>query len=448
MPCGVVAAPRVDAAVAVAVAEHPRLLARGDVEGDEGVGAAVVVGVLLLLLEAALGIVEVDELEVAVGVLVELDAHDPAFTPLLDPVGPSLALAVDDLALHLPGGVVDLGLEAAVEVLVQLLGGERLAVRGVVVAGVDLPVVVPVLFLARAHAAPGLDEGVRPAVAVRVGLAAPRLVALEVGDDVGLPVARRVLLLADLAALLEPAHQVEAAAALAVELLQLAVAVRGEGDHRVGPAVLVEVAHLLALDAALVGRLGVEAPVAVGVGAAPEDPVAVVLGDGVHPAVAIGVLLGAHALAGLVGDARVRAPVAVLVLLLAALRAVGLELGAQVGLAVAGGVLLDDGRLARRVVGDDAVGAPVAVRVLLAAGRHAVLEDEAGVGLAVAVPVVALRGGLAALGTRSTGRRVPSWLVSASWRAGWAEASNQIQTSMRPSRLVSCSARSGLPPAP
>ena len=159
------------------------------------------------------------------------------------------------LALDHAARVGGLRLEAAVEVVVELLLAQLLAVGRVDEDGVDLPVVVPVLLLARAQAVLVGDEGVAlPSPLVSASLF-DLLVALEPGLEVDLAVPVGVLLLAHLLAAHELAAQVEAAVPFGVELLALALAAARERADHLGPAVAVLVAHLPALDAPLVGRL-------------------------------------------------------------------------------------------------------------------------------------------------------------------------------------------------
>src|SRR5690606_15092636 len=119
-------APRVDPAVAVAVGEDARLVPGRRVERDPGVDLAVAAAVLLLLLEPALGVVEVPQVDAPVAVLVEFDAHELPARVVLDALRRAAAGRIAHPPRELALDVLGHRLEAPVEVRVHPLAGHPL----------------------------------------------------------------------------------------------------------------------------------------------------------------------------------------------------------------------------------------------------------------------------------------------------------------------------------
>ena len=162
-----------------------------------------------------------------------------------------------------------------------------------------------------------------------------------------------------------------------------------------GGSVSVLVAGLLALEAFLEEGHAVEAAVAGGVGFATQHALAVLVeGHEVGLAVPLGVLLEAKPLVAPEDQGRVVLAVAGAVLQLGLLRAIRVELGPNLPLAVEVLVELDAGRLPV-LVRRPAIGIAVEVGVLFEASRLVAVVGEVRVGRAVAVLVIELKRGLA-----------------------------------------------------
>ena len=181
----------------------------------------------------------------------------------------------------------------------------------------------------------------------------------------------------------------EVAVVVFVELLERDPLVGVEGVAGVRLAVAVAILLLLRLAAVAEADRGLAAPVAVGVGLAAQQRVAIERGDHLGVVVAGLILLFAHALAALVEAVQLGVLVLVGVDRLARLATVVVEQHDQLDHAVGVGVELLAVLLAALEPGD-AVELPVLVRVGLAAHDRLAVGREVGdhVGLAAAVGVL------------------------------------------------------------
>ena len=316
-PFGVAGAPEVGFAVARRVAAQRALVARGRVELDPRVDGPVLVRVLLLTHEPIARVVEVPEIGAAVSVFIDLDARELPVLEELAPCGRGGLRRRDRAANQLTRRALDLDLEVAVVILVELF--ERDVFVGVErVARVDFAVPVAVLFLGRLAAVAEDQRGVLLPIAIRVRLAAQQRVAVERRDHLGNVVAGLVLFLAHAFAVLVEAVQLGVTILVGVDRLARLAAVGVEDHDELHDAIRVGVDLLAVFLAVLEQRHAVEFAVVIGVGLAAHDRLAVLreARDHVRLAVAVRVLFYPGTAIALEEERHVELAVVVRVLLL------------------------------------------------------------------------------------------------------------------------------------